>query len=133
MAPLARLSRRADKVLGFGFLVIRQSEAEVSYENRSPFAEWDAGLGGTDWIDRLVAQGKAIDLGGNGYPLKYAAAASTLIEVLRNGPPKHQGPPVVGDDYFLSGGWVGNPRIDLKALEALDPGEILLVEAWDLS
>ena len=120
-------------MLGFGFVVIRQSEANASYENRSPFAEWDVSLGGTEWIDQLVAAGKAIGLGGDGYPLTYAAAASTLIETLRYGPPKYDGPPVVGDDYAHPSGWVGNSKINLEALKALDPGEILLVEAWDLS
>jgi hypothetical protein len=120
-------------VLGFGFVVIRQGDANASYDRRSPLAEWDASIGGKGWIDRLVAAGKAIDLGGDGYPLRYAIAAVTLIGALRHGPPKHSGPPVVGDDYVLPAGWVGNFKINAEALNALDPGEILLVEAWDLS
>lgn len=120
-------------MLGWGFLVIKQSDASRNYEQRSPLAEWDAGPGGTGWIERLVSEGKAIGLGGNGYPMKYAAAAATLVAALRSGPPKHAGPAVIGDDYYLPAGWVGRSKIDLQAMETLDPGEILLVEAWDLS
>ncbi len=120
-------------MLGWGFVVIRQCEEKASYEDRSPFAVWDASIGGTKWIEQLVAAGKAVDLGGNGYPLKYAAAVSILIKALRHGPPTHGGPVVVGDDYALPSGWTGNSSINIQALEALDPGEILLVEAWDLS
>ena len=120
-------------MLGYGIVIIRQSDAGLSYEQRSPLAEWDTGLSGKKWLDQLVVKGKAIYLGGNGYPLKWAVAASTVLAVLGSGPPKHDSPPVFGDDYCLPGGWVGESQIDLDALQALDPGEILLVEAWDLS
>ena len=36
---------------------------------------WQTGLGGLEWLDDLVKQHKAINLGGNGYPLEYTALA----------------------------------------------------------
>ena len=91
------------------------------------------GIGGTCWLDRMVESGHAIDLGGNGYPYRYALAVGTLLRTLQSGTPKAEGPPVIGDDYFLPGHWTGRNHIELELLQAADPTELLIVKAWDLS
>lgn len=96
-------------------------------------ANWMTGIGGTCWLDRMVESGHAIDLGGNGYPYRYALAVGTLLRTLQSGTPKAEGPPVIGDDYFLPGHWTGRNHIELELLQAADPTELLIVKAWDLS
>jgi len=116
-------------VLGWEFFVSRQSDPD---EMRA-LATWRAGLSGTDWLDDLVAKGMAMDLGGNGYPDRYALSVAALCAALEFGAPKHIDPPVIGDDYITPSGWSSPVTIDRVRLRTLDPNEILVVEAWDQS
>lgn len=110
--------------------------------NRQPFevpsigqlvASWRTGLGGTDWLERLVKSGHAIDLGGNGYPCRYALSVGVLLETLKTGTPAGKGAFAIGDDYYLPSNWTGSSYLELELLQAADPLEILVVEAWDQS
>jgi len=85
------------------------------------------------WIDELVKLGKAMDLGGNGYPSKFTAIAEELIAQIpscsvdetwdhRRIFKRHDGPL----KYFLH-------YVDPAAVTACLPDEWLLVEAWDNS
>jgi len=56
-----------------------------------------------------------------------------LATAIRLGPPRHNGPPVFGEDYVLPGGWVGDFELDRAALAECRPDEELVVEAWDQS
>ena len=58
-------------MLGWDFIVLRQSDVKRTYEHRSPFATWETGPFGIGWIKRLVSEGKALDLGGDGYPISW--------------------------------------------------------------
>jgi hypothetical protein len=40
---------------------------------------------------------------------------------------------VIGDNYALPAGYVGDARIDMARLESLPADEPLIVEAWDQS
>jgi hypothetical protein len=67
-----------------------------------------------------VKDGKAIDLGGNGYPCFYTALAEQLIPRFIDRPP--------------NGTERGDPSvIDRSAALACPPNEWLLVVAWDMS
>jgi hypothetical protein len=122
-------------VLGWQFFISRQdnTHCEVPAEEAETVATWKAGLGGAQWIEHLIAGGKGVDLGGNGYPNRYLVTAEALRSLLQAGLPKHDGPPVIGDDYVLPRGWVGNARIDFELLRSINGEEMLLVEAWDQS
>ena len=122
-------------MLGWEFFVRKQSYAGADGHaaEGAPLASWKASLGGTQWIDDLVTNSKAADLGGDGYPNRYTVAAGTMLAVLRQGLPRHDGPLVLGDDYVLHQGWTGDASIDIERLQLIDPSEILLVEAWDQS
>ena len=122
-------------MLGWQFFIqIRGDEARNPKDGKgSLLATWEAGLGGTDWIEQLVVQGKAKDLGGNGYPNRYTVTAMTLKNALAGGLPRHGGPPTIGENYFLPTGWTGSARLDLARLNELDPTCLLEVEAWDQS
>jgi hypothetical protein len=116
-------------MLGWEFFIARKTDAPGS----PALATWRAGLGGTDWLKDLVGKGLAVDLGGNGYPDRYEISARTLVSTLAQGPPKHGGPSVIGDNYFLPEGWTSEAKIDFTRLRRLDPNEVLLVEVWDQS
>lgn len=96
-------------------------------------ATWMTGPGGTRWLDRLVESGHAVDLGGNGYPFRYVLGVGTLLRVLRSGTRQGDGPPVIGDDYFLPSNWTGKNWLELELLQGADHAELLVVEAWDQS
>jgi hypothetical protein len=118
-------------------IFIDQKRKPMSVNSSAPcpgIASWRAGLNGTKWIDELVASGQARDLGQNqGYPCRYELTAGVLACVLRQGVPQHQGPLVIGDNYALPAGYVGDARIDMARLESLPADEPLIVEAWDQS
>ena len=59
--------------LGWEVFISRQVEGEET------LAVYQAGFAGLKWLDELVKVGKAEDLGGNGYPMRYTAKASVII------------------------------------------------------
>ncbi len=123
-------------MLGWHIFISRQALAK-SPDNpegtESTLASWEAGLGGLDWLDALVKEGRAVYLGGDGYPVRYTATAAGVVSKLSAGPPRHEGPLVFGEDYVMAGGWVGDVRVDQSRLAECSPDEELLIEAWDLS
>lgn len=118
-------------------IFIRQQAAGNAHDEPRPsgptLASWEAGLRGLDWLDALVEEGKAASLGGDGYPLRYTATAAALLSKLSDGPPRHDSPMVLGDDYVMPKGWIGHVSIDRASLAACPADDELLIEAWDLS
>lgn len=96
-------------------------------------AVWQTGLGGTDWIDALVRAGAAVDLGGNGYPLRYTATAREALPRVLEGPPGARANWFLGASDILTEAWAGTTVIDEAASAACRQDEWLLVEAWDES
>jgi hypothetical protein len=96
-------------------------------------ATWTTGMGGTNWLKKLITQGKAEDMGGNGYPDRYRANAEVIATMLQSGPPRHTGPMVIGDDYATPPGLLKDIRINHFELDKCTPDEILIIEVWDQS
>ena len=95
-------------------------------------ARWTSGgFRGLDWIENLVSEAKAEDLGGNGYPLYYKAKAQFILEALALDVPKNKGQTIIGDDYVMPSDWRSD--IDTSKIAKCDPDQQLIVEAWDLS
>ena len=94
---------------------------------------WSTGIGGLEWLDELVKEGKAEDQGGNGYPNLYSAKAKEILTVLSEGAPKYSGPTVIGDDYIRIGGLNDVIKIDRSKLNNCSPDDQLTIEAWDQS
>ena len=95
-------------------------------------ARWSSGgFRGLDWIENLVSEAKAEDLGGNGYPLYYKAKAQFILEALALDAPKNKGQTIIGDDYVMPSDW--RSEIDTSKIAKCDPDQQLIVEAWDLS
>lgn len=94
---------------------------------------WQTGVGGLDWINDLVSAGRAVDLGGDGYPHRYRASARDVLPVLRGGPPGAKRTWSADPWDILLPGWEGATRIDHPALDECPAEEWLLIEAWDES
>lgn len=94
-------------------IIIRKESAETS------LASWTAGLGGTEWLDALVRENKAKNLGGNGYPNSYSAKGNEILPLL------------MPESIKAVGG--GNPRLKIDQIESCSADETLIVEAWDQS
>ena len=95
-------------------------------------ARWSSGgFRGIDWIENLVSEAKAEDLGGNGYPLYYKAKAQFILEALALDVPKNKDQTIIGDDYVMPSDWRSD--IDTSKIAKCDPDQQLIVEAWDLS
>ena len=115
-------------MLGWDISVCRQSDGGVSPATAdSPegtrLASWQAGLTGLDWLNELVKEGKAIDLGGNGYPCRYTATAEYLFPRIVDMPPGAK-----SDWEGWKVVWASEPEVALCRLD-----EWLIVEAWDQS
>jgi hypothetical protein len=125
-------------MLGWHISVYRQenggsSPASFGALHGSRLAVWQTGLGGLDWIDELVREQKAIDLGGNGYPMEYTATAAHVLEQLRNGPPEAKAAWSCGAGDIILPGWAGTTTKDPETIDACRPDEWLLIQAWDES
>ena len=115
-------------MLGWDISVCRQVNRGVSPASAdSPegvlLASWQAGLGGLDWLKELVKDGKAVDLGGNGYPCRYTATAEYLFPRLSGMPPGAKSDSERWKVVWSSASVVAECR----------PDEWLIVEAWDQS
>jgi hypothetical protein len=95
-------------------------------------ATWTSGgFDGLDWIDNLVSQAKAEDLGGNGYPFYYKVQAQFVLQALAMDTPKNGGQTIMDDENLMSADW--RSKIDTSEIAKLKPDQQLIIEAWDLS
>ena len=130
------LGRRKRIMLGWTIFISRLPDGGLvpAHADSMPgetLATWHTGIGGTRWINSLVETSEAIDLGGNGYPLKYTAPAGLLLPHVVRGWPKI--PDAPNDDSFAMAYGHSTPIINSEEMERCTEGEWLLVEAWDAS
>ena len=122
-------------MLGFDIEIYKFTDAMDITSNKIDkpiLARWSSGgFRGLDWIENLVSEAKAEDLGGNGYPLYYKAKAQFILEALALDVPKNKGQTIIGDDYVMPSDW--RSEIDTSKIAKCDPDQQLIVEAWDLS
>ena len=103
----------------------------ISNDNEA-LATWtSAGFDGLDWIDNLVSEAKAEDLGGNGYPLYYKAQAQVILRTFALGTPKNERQTIMDDENVMTSDW--RSKIDTSAIAKLKPNQQVIIEAWDLS
>jgi hypothetical protein len=115
-------------MLGWWIVIRRRDAGELEF-----VAKWEASIGGTDWLDKLVADGRAVQLTFDGYPNRFEAMADEVIPLIRNGPPDHEGPLIIGDDYVSIGGWARKFRFYDGEAQKCKPNEQLQIDAWDQS
>jgi hypothetical protein len=80
----------------------------------------------------MIKAGTATE-GGNGYPLWYEAKAEVILPFISQGPPPHEGPMVIGEDYVMPCDWKGKVKINQLMVESCSPDEDLIVVCWDQS
>ena len=96
-------------------------------------AVWQTSLGGLDWINELVKDGKAISLGGDGYPCWFTATAEHLVQRIIDGPPEARSRWISEASDILTDQWEGKTVLNRDAAADCLPNEWLLVAAWDES
>jgi hypothetical protein len=96
-------------------------------------ATWESSVGGTDWLDQLVEQGKAVHLSRGGYPDRYTALAGDVLPLLRDGVPDHAGMTIIGDDDVTPAGWKGKITLHRDRMDACPSDQMLTIDAWDQS
>ena len=69
-------------MLGWEVIVKKESDADGQ-----SLIIWSTGFDGLSWLDELVKEGLAQDLGGNGYPCKYLAKAEVILPKILTSPP----------------------------------------------
>ncbi len=124
--------------LGWNISVCRQDNdgstpASFGGAHGTQLAVWQTGLDGLDWLDDLVKQQKAINLGGNGYPMEYTAVAVHIIPRLRGDPPGAKAVWTFDAGDIILPGWLGKTTTDTGAMDACRSDEWLLIQAWDES
>jgi hypothetical protein len=103
----------------------------ISNDNEA-LATWTSGgFGGLDWIDNLVSEGKAEDLGGNGYPDYYKVQTQSVLKALSIETPINKGQTIMDDENAMSSDW--RSKIDISEIAKLKSNQQLIIEAWDLS
>jgi|TARA_B100000959_G_C14539468_1_gene442937 hypothetical protein len=123
-------------MLGWHISVYRKADdsdpsGDISYGTR--VAVWQTGFRGLQWIDRLVKSGKGIDLGGDGYPLRYSIQAGHIIPQILDGPPEANEEWKCDPWDIVNEKWEGRTVINYQEANACQIGEWLFVEAWDES
>lgn len=131
-------------MIGWWFLVLAQAPEERARivaavprsekEQSTILASWEINVAGIDWIDQLVAAGKAVQVLSGGYPSRYRAMASDVLPLIADGPPAADtGFAVIGDDYVMSRAWCGNVTLHQDRMATCLPSQVLTIEVWDQS
>ncbi len=94
-------------------------------------AVWQTGLGGLDWLEALAHEGRAVALGGDGYPVEFAVPAGDVIPTLLAGPPCARIGALAGAGEILAPD--GRTARAPDVIAACRPDEWLIVQAWDES
>lgn len=120
-------------MIGYTIFVYKFIEGmDITKTKEKAFLTWSSGgFDGLDWIDNLVSQAKAEDLGGDGYPFYYKVQAQFVLQALATDTPKNKGQTIMDDESVLSSDW--QSKIDTSEIAKLKPNQQLLIEAWDLS
>jgi hypothetical protein len=118
---------RADKLLG--------------RKARAPFvlADWETGVGGLEWVRKLLKDGKATQLKNGAYPNRYTAKACDVLPLITDDGVKNADNGVWvfgmddGEEYALPPGWSENPNLREDNIRKCPPEAVLTIDAWDLS
>lgn len=131
-------------MIGWWFVVTTQRPQErddpTPYKLReSTLAQWEVAVSGIDWIERLVKDGKAVQLKSGGYPSRYTAKAGVVLPLLKNGGvlPAKDGLWVfgvdAGEEYAQPPDWIDNVQVHAERVAACPPDLDLTIDVWDLS
>ena len=127
-------------MLGWHIIVFKQTDGGMSPATMESatgqrIAAWTTGSTGLNWLDTLAKTGKAIELGGSGYPLRFTGTAANLVPSVVPRPPE-----ALTETIWLCEALsaVADKSCEMKASDLTESvecgvGEWLLIEAWDQS
>ena len=126
-------------MIGWRISVYRQtnggnSPAEFSYANVGPLvAVWSSASDGLGWFEDLAEQGKAIALGGDGYPFEFTAKTIDLETEFIEGSAGVNQISILDPKEPVPSLWDGWMCVYREELKACHPDEWLLIKVFDQS
>jgi hypothetical protein len=130
-------------MLGWGFSIFNMTPEE-RYKNMGadallPYrlASWKSGVDGLEWIENLVAEGKAFQLLCDGYPNRYTARAADVLPLIAGNhiKPSSEGGWVFGidegEEYVQPPGWLGKIKCYPENIRSCPSDAVLTIDAFD--